>query len=366
MLRAVGAALARDGGTDAVLQACCQALVDELGAVFARIWTLGPGEATLHLRASAGMYTRLNGTFARVVVGELKIGQIASEQRPHMTNDVAGDPRIEDPEWARREGMVAFAGHPLVVDGRLVGVMALFARETLAASVLEELGSIAATIAQFIGREQAATAERRRLARELHDTVSQAIYGITLAAQSGKGSLKQGRDGVDDVLDSIIELSDGAQAQMRALLFELQPESLDSEGLVPAIAQLAAAFAAQGGFAIHTELGVEPAIPGAAKLDLYRICREALNNVLRHASATDVWVRLTTGADGGYSLEVADEGQGFNAGAERPGHFGLATMSDRAAARGWSLDVASEPGSGSRVLVNLPADHPDHPDHSAT
>ena len=74
------------------------------------------------------MYTHLDGPHSRVPVGKYKIGLIAQERKPHLTNAVVGDPRVSDQEWAQREGMVAFAGYPLVVDDRLVGVMAMFAR----------------------------------------------------------------------------------------------------------------------------------------------------------------------------------------------------------------------------------------------
>ena len=151
------------------LQHCTQSLVDSLQGAFARIWTLDKAEGMLILQASAGCYTHLDGPHGRVPVGAFKIGRIARDQQPLLTNDVLHDPNIGDPAWARRENMVAFAGYPLLIDGRTVGVLAVFWRQAVSATLLEELAPIAQGIAQFIERKttEAAlveTAEQRRLA----------------------------------------------------------------------------------------------------------------------------------------------------------------------------------------------------------
>jgi PAS domain S-box-containing protein len=145
-----------------ILQSSTEVIVRHLDAAFARIWTLNEPENTLELQASAGQYTRLDGTHARVPVGELKIGLIAKERTPHLTNDVLHDNRISDPEWAKREEMVAFAGYPLIVEGHLVGVLAMFARAALGPETLEALASVVDTIAQGIERKQAQEALRSR------------------------------------------------------------------------------------------------------------------------------------------------------------------------------------------------------------
>ena len=155
---AVGEALVQGDGLAAMLQRCAGALVDHLYGAFARIWTLNPHEDVLELRASAGLYTHLDGPHSRVPVGKYKIGLIAQERRPHLTNAVVGDPRVGDQEWAQREGMVAFAGYPLLVDDRLVGVMAMFARQPLSETTLEAMASVADEIA--IGIERKSTHEK--------------------------------------------------------------------------------------------------------------------------------------------------------------------------------------------------------------
>ena len=152
---AVGTALVQGDGLGAMLQRCAGAVVDHLHGAFARIWTLNPHDDVLELRASAGMYTHLDGPHSRVPVGKYKIGLIAQERRPHLTNAVVGDARVSDQEWAMREGMIAFAGYPLLVDDRLVGVMAMFARHPLSETTLDAMASVADQIAIGIERKVA-------------------------------------------------------------------------------------------------------------------------------------------------------------------------------------------------------------------
>jgi PAS domain S-box-containing protein len=161
LLADVSVALAEHGQPlQSMLQKSAEALVRHLDAAFARIWTLNPKESLLELQASAGMYTHLNGKHSRVPVGELKIGLIAKERQPHLTNDVCNDPRVSDQEWARENGMVAFAGYPLLVEDRVVGVMAMFARHPLNEDTIEAIATIAAPIAQGIERKRAEEAQR--------------------------------------------------------------------------------------------------------------------------------------------------------------------------------------------------------------
>jgi PAS domain S-box-containing protein len=149
-----GAALAEGGTLRSILQRCTEAIVRHLGVTFARIWMLDEEESMLELQASAGMYTHIDGPHSRVPVGRFKIGLIAQERLPHLTNDVLDDPRVHDKEWAKREGMVAFAGYPLIVEDRLVGVMAMFAREPLGESTIRALASVADVIAQGTERKR--------------------------------------------------------------------------------------------------------------------------------------------------------------------------------------------------------------------
>ncbi|HEY0791253.1 MAG TPA: GAF domain-containing protein [Chthoniobacterales bacterium] len=138
-----------------ILQNCAQVLVQNLGAAFARVWTLDERAGVLVLQASAGLYTHLDGPHGRIRVGEFKIGRIARDVQPHLTNDVPNDPNISDPEWARTAGMVSFAGYPLAVENRVVGVVAMFFQRALSETVLRDLEPVAYSLAQCIERKRA-------------------------------------------------------------------------------------------------------------------------------------------------------------------------------------------------------------------
>ncbi|MDJ0799669.1 MAG: PAS domain-containing protein [Calothrix sp. MO_167.B12] len=167
---AINSTLVVNDSLQDILQQCTQIMVDYLDAAFARIWTLNPEENMLELQASAGMYTHIDGPHGRVPVGKYKIGLIAQERQPHLTNSVQTDPRVGDKEWAKREGMVAFAGYPLMVGDELVGVIAMFSRHELSASILQELSFVANEISLGISRKQATT-EIQEQAEELKQTL---------------------------------------------------------------------------------------------------------------------------------------------------------------------------------------------------
>lgn len=153
--RDFGLALTESVALDEMLQRCTDLLVRHLNAAFARIWVTDESGDLLILRASSGLYTHLDGAHSTVPVGKLKIGYIAESQRPHLTNQVIGDPRVNEQQWARQEGMVAFAGYPLIVDGNTVGVMAIFAKHELSESAISAMGSVANELAVGIARKQA-------------------------------------------------------------------------------------------------------------------------------------------------------------------------------------------------------------------
>ncbi len=151
----VGLALVQRDPLPDALHRCASAVVLHLGAAFARIWTLDDEAQVLELQASAGLYTHTDGGHSRIRVGEFKIGLIDAERKPHLTNEVVGDPRIPEQAWATQLGLVAFAGYPLLVDDRLVGVMAMFSRQRLSPSALDALASVANSVAVGIERKRA-------------------------------------------------------------------------------------------------------------------------------------------------------------------------------------------------------------------
>ncbi|MEP0872069.1 diguanylate cyclase [Trichocoleus desertorum AS-A10] len=151
----VSAALGKSDKLPVILQQCVEMLVQHLDVAFARIWIIPDEESdVLRLQASAGLYTHLDGPHSLIRMGHLKIGRIAKTGQPHLTNDVLNDAEISDPEWAQRENLVAFAGYPLIAHNRVVGVMALFARQSLADTVLTQLAVLAEGMAHCIEHKQ--------------------------------------------------------------------------------------------------------------------------------------------------------------------------------------------------------------------
>jgi GAF domain-containing protein len=168
-------ALNRGGDLRDALQRCVEAVVRHLKAAVARIWTISPDGATLELQASAGIDIDLGGSHGRIPIGESMIGRIARERRPHLTNDVSRDLPVTGSDRESREGMVAFAGYPLAVEDRVLGVLAMFGRRPLAGDTFDALESVADAVAlgvEYKRTEQAARrdAERiRQLEGEIRD-----------------------------------------------------------------------------------------------------------------------------------------------------------------------------------------------------
>jgi PAS domain S-box-containing protein len=175
---AAGTVLIEGGPLDRTLGLVAQAIVDHLDAAFARIWVVNEKTQVLELRASAGLYTHLDGPHSRIRVGDLKIGKIAQNKTPLLTNDVLHDPSISDHEWAHREGMVAFAGYPLLVGQRVVGVMAMFSRNTLREDTLDAFEAVADGVALAIekGRAEQALVQRERQFETLANAIPQLAW----------------------------------------------------------------------------------------------------------------------------------------------------------------------------------------------
>jgi len=136
------------------LQRAMQCIVKHLDGAFARVWTMNAEGDTLELKASAGIYTHIDGPHGRVPVGVFKVGKIAKDKVPAISQNLVTDPDIIDKEWVVRERMSAFIGFPLFVEGRLVGVMAMFTRNKLPVDATELMGCVADTVAQGIVRKQ--------------------------------------------------------------------------------------------------------------------------------------------------------------------------------------------------------------------
>ena len=174
----VSMAFGKDESLIAILGECSEAIVCHLEAAFARIWTLSDDGKMLELQASAGMYTHLDGPHSHIPMGQFKIGTIAQERKPHLTNDVLNDPQISNRAWAENEGMASFAGYPLCVGDRTIGVLAMFSRKPVTPETTETLASGADLIAQGIERKHAEDKLRdsERGLRQLTETIPQMLW----------------------------------------------------------------------------------------------------------------------------------------------------------------------------------------------
>ncbi|MGH9175944.1 MAG: histidine kinase [Vicinamibacterales bacterium] len=252
----------------------------------------------------------------------------------------------------------ALAAIPLVYRGQTRGALVVYYPDPGPAgdelSLLAAIADQAAIVvennrlyAEAQGR--AAIEERQRLARELHDSVSQALYGIGLGARTARALVDRDPAQAAEPVDYVLQLAEAGLAEMRALIFELRPESLESEGLVQAIEKQVASLHARHRIVVDAKLCDEPAIPLPIKETVYRIVQEGLQNVVKHARASRVDLRLECD-EREIRFDIRDDGVGFDASADFPGHLGLHSMRERAARFGGHVTVESTPGAGSRIF----------------
>jgi len=201
--------------------------------------------------------------------------------------------------------------------------------------------------------QRAAMEERQRLARELHDSVSQAIYGISLGANTALTLLDIDRSRVVEALNYVISLAQAGLTEMRALIFELRPESLQREGLVNALVRQTSAIGVRHEMTIETDFCPEPDVSIDTKETLYRIAQEAMQNAIKHARSPCLKIDLIQ-ENGFIILNVRDQGVGFDTMVEYPGHLGLHSMQERAVNAGGTLEITSIPGEGTQVHARLP------------
>jgi signal transduction histidine kinase len=202
-------------------------------------------------------------------------------------------------------------------------------------------------------QQAASLEERQRLARELHDSVSQALYGIALGARTARTLLDRDPQKAAEPVDYVLSLAEAGLTEMRALIFELRPESLETEGLVAALEKQVAAARARYGLSVDANLGPEPDAPLDVKEAIYRVAQEALHNVVKHARARHVQLRLAI-EGGALTLEVQDDGAGFDPSGEFPGHMGLTSMRERVGRLAGEIEITSAPRQGTRVRARVP------------
>ncbi len=285
---------------------------------------------------------------------------IHANARQKLLNDPLYEPMhpvLRDAAW---DTVVSV---PLIYRNRGVGALNVFyprgknpgdAEVTFLAAIADQ-AAVAVMNAQLFeeAKEKAILEERQRLARELHDSVSQALYGIALGARTARTLLDRDPPQAVEPLDYVLSLAEAGLAEMRALIFELRPEALESEGLIAALTKQIESARARHGLEVHGEWSSEPDMPYEVKEAVYRIAQEALNNIIKHARARRVDVRLSSNP-GEVLLEVNDDGVGFASENLSPGHLGLHSMRERAARLAGTLQVESAPAQGTRIRVRIP------------
>ena len=200
----IGKVLTRGGELRETLQLCTQLLVKQTGTALGRIWTVADGNPELlELQASAGLFTRIDGKHSIKQVGKLKVGVVGSERQPILTNSVAGDPMFTDQEWLRQEGIVGFAGYPLVVKDRLVGVTAFFSKHPINEAVRASIASVVDMLAVAVERHRAEEA----LQLALHDA-------------------EDSRDNIDAILRSVADGLIVTDLENRVILINHSAEQL--------------------------------------------------------------------------------------------------------------------------------------------
>ncbi|GEM46098.1 sensor domain-containing protein [Deinococcus cellulosilyticus] len=252
---------------------------------------------------------------------------------------------------------------PMMYQSQQLGQLHAFYRRGVAPTqreleflaALADQGAVAIETSQLIDRVQAQASqqERQRLARELHDSVAQALYGITLGAKTAKGWLERDPQKVKESLDYAIQLAEGGTAEMKALLFSLREDALDEGGLCEALARLAHAMKVRYGLTIHTELPEEPQLSAVKKHAVYRIAQEATHNAVKHARATEMSMVLRQ-TDLGWEMDIQDNGKGFDLAEIAGGTLGLKSMRERAEFLAGSITVSSHPGQGTRIHLEFP------------
>jgi two-component system nitrate/nitrite sensor histidine kinase NarX len=202
--------------------------------------------------------------------------------------------------------------------------------------------------------KSAAAAERSRLARDLHDAVTQTLFSSSLIADVLPRIWEKSPEQGMERLQELRELTRGALAEMRTLLLELRPSALTDADMTELLRQLAESITGRARVPVDVTIEGDCRLPVDVKVALYRIAQESLNNVAKHAGATHASVRMRCGDD--VTLEVVDDGLGFDVDSVPADSLGLGIMRERAREIGAELNVDSEVGEGTKVHVQWPAD----------
>ena len=362
-----GLALASELSLPAVLQKIVDLATEVADAEYGALGVLG-ADGALEDFITSGLSAEERAAIGHLPIGKGILGALISDASPLRLRRIQDDPRsVGFPP--RHPPMGAFLGVPITVRGTVYGNLYLTekrgaleftAQDERAVITLAGQAGVAIQNARLFedAEHRLALEERQRLARDLHDSVSQALFSMTLQTRGAQLALE--REGMDPAgpvgrrLSDLKELTEGALAEMRMLIFELRPGAMQEEGLVAALGKLARGIAARDGLVVEVDAPAEriPLRP-VMEEQLYRLTQEALTNVIKHAYAQRVRIALRESA-GRLVLEIVDDGLGFDTSILRPGHLGLRTMSDRATSLGGRLEVVSHAGEGTTVRAVIP------------
>ncbi|MDQ6855378.1 MAG: GAF domain-containing sensor histidine kinase [Actinomycetota bacterium] len=294
------------------------------------------------------------------------LGAILADARPFRTDDITKDPRFRGWWPDAHPLMRSFLGVPIVAKGDVIGAFYLTEKEGAASfdegderliTVLAAHAAIAIENARLFeaSRELSVIEERNRLARELHDSMTQNLFSLALTAEAAAELVHADPVRAEVEIDRIRALARETQAELRSLVFELRPPRLEDDGLVATVGKDLDVLARAHGLKADLRVHGAPELESSEELELYRIVQEALNNVVRHGRADAVMVDVDL-ADGRVAITIRDDGAGFDPGARaiRERRLGLTSMRERAEGLGGTLVVESAPGAGTTVRVEVP------------
>lgn len=368
-LISAGLALASELSLPAVLTKIVELACDVADARYGAVGVLGQ-DGRLEDFITHGLTDEQRAAIGALPIGRGILGALISDAHPMRLAAIQEDQRsVGFPP--HHPPMTSFLGVPITVRGRVYGNLYLTEKrgqsqftdddERAVITLAAQAGVAIENARLFADAQQRLALEaRHRLARELHDSVSQALFSMTLETRGAQLLLERAglpADGpLGERLANLRQLTQGALAEMRALIFELRPEALQEEGLAAAIRKQAEGVSARTEIAVDVRLPKRPIpLPAAVEEHVYRLVQEALANVAKHSGATHAAVRLRH-RRGAHELEVevTDDGVGFDQTSPLPGHLGLRTMAQRMEQLGGSLLVHTAPGRGTRITAAIP------------
>jgi signal transduction histidine kinase len=361
-------AIAAEHAVEPVLQKLVDAARELAGARYAAIG-VPDGEGGFGRFITSGMSDELIASLGELPRQHGLLGAMLESAEPYRTADIRDDPRFRGWWPSAHPSMSSFLGVPIVSGrGDVAGAFYLTDKEGAAEfspddqRLIETFAAHAALALENArlherSRELSIVEERNRLARELHDAVTQKLFGVVLAAESGSALLERDIAEAGAQLALVRDLAREAMEELRSVIVHLRPAALASQGLAGALAKHVEVLRRVHGREIGLTLQGEAPVAAAIEGDAFRIAQEALHNALRHAQAARIDVALRT-APGRLELTVRDDGVGFepHAAGLRSRSLGLTTMVERARAAGGLLTLDSAPGAGTTVRLEVSPD----------